>query len=60
MNNKKIILLLAALEMMALAILVVLYASQKITMQVFIPLLVLVGTVFSFAILAALKKLPFK
>ena len=58
MNRKKAITLLLGLQMMLLALLVVLYVSGSISMYVFVPLVVIVGAVFSGLTIVAVRKLP--
>ena len=58
MNRKKALILILGLQIMLLALLVVLYVSGSISMYVFVPLVVIVGAVFSGLTIVAVRKLP--
>jgi len=58
LNRKKALALILGLQMMLLALLVVLYVSGSISMYVFVPLVVIVGAVFSGLTIIAVRKLP--
>lgn len=58
LNRKKALALILGLQMMLLALLVVLYVSGSISMYVFVPLVVIVGAVFSGLTIVAVRKLP--
>lgn len=58
MNRKIALALILGLQMMLLALLVVLYVSGSISMYVFVPLVVIVGAVFSGLTIVAVRKLP--
>ncbi len=58
LNRKKALALILGLQMMLLALLVVLYLSGSISMYVFVPLVVIVGAVFSGLTIVAVRKLP--
>ena len=58
LNRKKALALILGLQMMLLALLVVLYVSGSISMYVFVPLVVIVGAVFSSLTIVAVRKLP--
>ena len=56
MNRKKCILLSAIIETLVLAILLVLFYTGCISLNLFIALAVVVGLVFSAAVLVIIKK----
>ena len=56
MNRKKCILLSAIVETLVLAILVVLFFTECISFNLFIALALVVGVVFSTAVLIIIKK----
>jgi hypothetical protein len=58
LNRKKALVLILGLQMMLLALLVVLYVSGSISMYVFVPLVVIVGAVFSGFTIVAVRKFP--
>ena len=58
MNRKKALLIIWVLQMVILAFLVVLYVSGVIKVSVFVPIILVVGVVFSAAIVLAVRKLP--
>ena len=58
LNRQKALALILGLQMMLLALLVVLYLSGSISMYVFVPLVVIVGAVFSGLTIVAVRKLP--
>ena len=58
MNRKKALLIIWVLQMVILAFLVVLYVSGVIKVSVFVPIILVVGVVFSAAIVIAVRKLP--
>ena len=58
MNRKKALLMIAAIELMLLAVVVALFVSDTISITVLIPIVIVVGTISSAATIAAVKKLP--
>jgi hypothetical protein len=58
MNRKKALLMIAAIEMMLLAVVVALFVSDTISITALIPIVIVVGTISSAATIAAVKKLP--
>ena len=58
MNRKKALLIIWVLQMVILAFLVVLYVSGVIKVSVFVPIILVVGVVFSAAIVLGVRKLP--
>ena len=56
MNRKKCILLSAIVETLVLAILVVLFFTECISLNLFIALALVVGVVFSTVVLIIIKK----
>ena len=48
------------LEMMLLAIIVVLFVSKTISLSVFVPLIIIVGAVFSALTIVAVRKFQLK
>ena len=60
MNRKKALIALMGLEMMLLAIIVVLFVSKTISLSVFVPLIIIVGAVFSALTIVAVRKFQLK
>ena len=60
MNRKKALIALMGLEMMLLAIIVVLFVSKTISLSVFVPLIIIVGAVFSTLTIVAVRKFQLK
>ena len=58
MNRKKALLMIAAIEMMLLAVVVALFISDTISIIALIPIVIVIGTISSAATIAAVKKLP--
>ena len=58
MNRKKALLMIAAIEMMLLAVVVALFVSDTISITALIPIVIVIGTISSAATIAAVKKLP--
>ena len=58
MNRKKALLMIAAIELMLLAVVVALFVSDTISITALIPIVIVVGTISSAATIAAVKKLP--
>jgi hypothetical protein len=58
MNKKKALISLMGLEMMLLAIIVVLFVSNVLSITVFVPLIIIVGAVFSALTIVAVRKFP--
>ena len=57
MNRKKALLMIAAIEMMLLAVVVALFVSDTISITALIPIVIVIGTISSAATIAAVKKL---
>lgn len=58
MNRKKALLMIAAIELMLLAVVVALFVSDTISITALIPIVIVIGTISSVATIAAVKKLP--
>ena len=58
MNRKKALLMIAAIELMLLAVVVALFVSDTISIIALIPIVLVIGVVSSAATIAAVKKLP--
>ena len=58
MNKKKALISLMGLEMMLLAIIVVLFVSDVLSITVLIPLIIIVGAVLSALTIVAVRKFP--
>ena len=58
MNRKKALLMIAAIELMLLAVVVALFVSDAISITALIPIVIVIGTISSAATIAAVKKLP--
>ena len=58
MNRKKALLMIAAIEMILLAVVVALFVSDTISITALIPIVIVIGTISSAATIAAVKKLP--
>lgn len=50
--------MIAAIELMLLAVVVTLFVSDTISITALIPIVIVVGTISSAATIAAVKKLP--